>query len=58
MRHDTARELCPTGCECQAVRPPGVNDTTEARMRDDAYPRTISSENTTPVKLAGGYTVV
>ena len=40
---DRQYSVCPTGCVCQAVRAPGVNDTTDARMRDGALPTTISS---------------
>src|SRR6516162_182707 len=42
----------PTGCACQAVRAPGVNDTTVARMRDGAWPTSTSSWNTSPAKLS------
>src|SRR6516165_9658471 len=44
--------VCPTGCACQPVRAPGVNETTVARMRDGACPTSTSSWNTSPVKLA------
>jgi hypothetical protein len=43
---------CPTGWACQAVRAPGVNETTVARMREGAWPTTTSSCHTVPVKLA------
>jgi hypothetical protein len=40
------------------VRAPGVNDTTDPRMRDGATPTTTSSENTSPVKLDAGARLV
>ena len=38
---------------CQLVRPPGMNDTREARSRDGPSGANTGSDSTVPTKLAG-----
>src|SRR6516165_12741015 len=44
--------VCPTGCECQAVRAPGVKVTTEPPSRDGGWAVITGSWNTTPVNVS------
>src|SRR6185369_5699515 len=49
---DEQKSVCPTGWECQAVRAPGVNVTTEPPRREGASAVITGSWNTTPVKVS------
>src|SRR5260370_33362633 len=50
--------MWPTACLCQLVRPPGMNDTRDARSRAGCSGVNTGSDNTVPTKLAGSALVV
>jgi hypothetical protein len=47
-----AREICPTACWCQLVRPPGMKVTREARSREGPSGAHTGSDITGPTKFA------
>src|SRR5260370_21064610 len=50
--------MWPTACLCRLVRPPGRNETRDARSRDGCSGVNTGSDNTVPTKLAGSALVV
>jgi len=53
-RPSVTYRVCPTACECHAVRADGVNLTAMTRTRDGSSPRTTASRKTSPVNQLAG----
>src|SRR4051812_16663696 len=51
---DTTCRVWPTAWECQLVRAPGEKRTRLARIRDGAWPATMTSHHTSPVNQSAG----
>src|SRR5258708_30048778 len=46
--------VCPSACECHALRAPGAKRTTFTRIREGSVPRAMTSYQASPVNVSAG----